>query len=243
MVWDKLWYRKWCYIYIYYVRGDFGGCSCSSSKMTPTMSMPPDSCQILTICIDVVPYMPAWNGGGGPYMLVLGPTCWCWVLHTGVRLYMWVLACTRRCLAWNGGIEHYTLALGLRHRCWLYTLVFSSKCCCWIINHRTEHDLLTCGWQEKHCWCHDQVPKWGTTFFFFTYNLLDAGTCTGCHRHHFLIASGCSWESSRGGQGSSSRGSICIENQLLCVTTLNNSDFIVVIVNSRSCIWVFKGWS
>jgi len=80
MVQDKLWYRKGCYIYIYYVRGDVGGRSHSSLRMTLTTSMPLDSRQILAVCTSVMLGPTCWrsaqNGGGGPYMLALGRTRW-----------------------------------------------------------------------------------------------------------------------------------------------------------------------
>ena len=57
---------------IYIIRGDVGGRSCSSSKTTPTMSMPLDFRQILTICSS----------------LTLGPTHQRWAVYVGIWLEM-----------------------------------------------------------------------------------------------------------------------------------------------------------
>jgi hypothetical protein len=148
---DKLWYRKECYIYILCKRGDVGGRSRSSSRTTPTISMPPDSRQILAVCTSLMlgPTRRRWavytgvgskwrwwalHVGVESYTMALGYTCGCWAVHAGVWLETEVLGRTRRCLARNGGVEPYTLALGSRYRCWSYTLAFGSKRRCWIVH-------------------------------------------------------------------------------------------------------------
>jgi len=59
LVWERILYL--------YERGDVGGRSRSSSRMTPTITMPPDSRQILAVCNSRL----TRNGGGG----TVGLTC------------------------------------------------------------------------------------------------------------------------------------------------------------------------
>ena len=110
-------------------------------RMTPTMSIPPDSHQILASAVRRrwAVYASIWFEVGvvGPtcwsHTLALGHTHWHWVVHAGVGLYMWAV---------HAGVW---LKTGSRHWCWWYTLAFGSKRRCCIVHAGVGPHIVALG--------------------------------------------------------------------------------------------------
>jgi hypothetical protein len=137
---ENLSYRKRCYIH--YKRGGVGERSRSSLRTVGNAydvnatGFPPDprhlqfaGVELYTWVLGCIRRRSAQNEGGGPYMLALGRTVWCWAVHTGVWLETKVLGSTRWCWvrdvgpgrthwrsAQNIGVGSYMLVLGCKGR-------------------------------------------------------------------------------------------------------------------------------